>query len=68
MAVLALIPLLLGLWIIPNDSRDLRRENTDKRVDWLGCALITAAIFLLSFGLTSSGQVAKGWSEPCEFS
>ncbi|EIW66522.1 hypothetical protein TREMEDRAFT_70106 [Tremella mesenterica DSM 1558] len=63
-AGLAAIPCLLGLWIIPSDHRFLRAQAGDRRIDWLGGGLVTTAVFLLSFSITESGQVASGWKTP----
>ena len=40
-------------------------EN-DRRIDWVGGGLITAAICLFTFSLTDSGIAPKGWASPRE--
>ncbi|TXT04777.1 hypothetical protein VHUM_04045 [Vanrija humicola] len=58
---LTLIPLVLGLFVIPSD---LANQETDKRIDWLGGLLITAALCLFTFSITESGIAPNGWSTP----
>ncbi|WOO80487.1 Efflux pump terJ [Vanrija pseudolonga] len=59
---LALIPLILGLFVIPRDLA--KNQATDKRIDWLGGLLITAALCLFTFSITQSGIAPKGWGTP----
>ncbi|TXT07461.1 hypothetical protein VHUM_03181 [Vanrija humicola] len=59
---LAVIPLVLGLFVIPRDLA--KHQATDKRIDWLGGFLITAALCLFTFSITQSGIADKGWATP----
>ncbi|KAL1411914.1 hypothetical protein Q8F55_002900 [Vanrija albida] len=59
---LALIPLVLGLLVIPRDLA--RNQAADKRIDWLGGFLITAALCLFTFSITQSGIAPHGWRTP----
>lgn len=59
---IALIPLVLGFFVIPKDPQPDR--PIDKRVDWFGGFLITAALCLFTFSITESGISKKGWRTP----
>lgn len=63
---LALIPLILGAIVIPTVPRKVAadKESANRRIDWLGAFLITAALSLFSFSLTQSGLVENGWKQP----
>jgi hypothetical protein len=55
--------LLIGLWVIDKDEPSMEK---DKRVDWLGGALVTAGLVLIIFVL-SDGEVAPNkWATSCE--
>lgn len=44
---------------------DQPSQEVDKRVDWIGGALITIGLVLIVYVL-SDGEVAeKGWATPC---
>lgn len=59
---IALIPLVLGFFVILKDPQPDR--PIDKRVDWFGGFLITAALCLFTFSITESGISKKGWRTP----
>jgi MFS family permease len=59
---LALIPLIVGIWVLPKEPK--RTQPVDKRIDWLGGFLITAALCLFTFSITESGVAPKGWATP----
>ncbi|BEJ10858.1 hypothetical protein CspHIS471_0102800 [Cutaneotrichosporon sp. HIS471] len=65
LAGLCVIPLALGAWAIPADpKRPAHLPPADKRVDWLGGFLITAALCLFTFSITASGVAPAGWRTP----
>lgn len=65
LAGLCVIPLALGFWVIPKESkRPAHLAPIDKRVDWLGGFLITAALCLFTFSITQSGVAPRGWQTP----
>lgn len=59
---IALIPLVLGFFVIPKDPKP--EVPVDKRVDWLGGFLITAALCFFTFSITESGIAKSGWRTP----
>lgn len=59
---LALIPLIVGFWVLPKDPQ--RSGEVDRRIDWLGGFLITAALCLFTFSITESGVAPAGWKTP----
>ncbi|WVQ70376.1 uncharacterized protein L199_008603 [Kwoniella botswanensis] len=64
LAGLALIPIVAGTFVIPHDPPKMVTATTNRRVDWLGAFLITAALSLFSFAITQSGLVENGWGQP----
>lgn len=54
------IPLVLAILFFPKS----RPHPTDKKVDWIGAALITAAQILLGLGLTFPVANSRGWKAP----
>jgi hypothetical protein len=55
--------LLIGLFVIDKDEPSTAK---DKRVDWLGGALITVGLILIIFVL-SDGEIAPNkWATSCE--
>jgi len=57
--------LLIGLFVIDKDEPSTEK---DKRVDWLGGALITVGLVLIIFVL-SDGEIAPNkWATSCELS
>ena len=65
MAGASLIPMVIGVLVIPRETRRLRGEGKDRRIDWLGGFLVTSGTSLFMFGIVQSGVVAGGWSTPC---
>lgn len=50
--------------IVPKDKRD---KNADRRVDWIGAALITASLVCLLFVLAQGEVATDGWATGCEW-
>jgi len=46
---------------------DQPSEEEDKRVDWVGSALITAGLTLIIFVLSEAAIAPRGWRTPCEY-
>lgn len=59
-----MIPLVAGYFIVPLDRRN---PTVDRRIDWVGGFLCTAAICLFTFSLTESGIAEQGWASPREY-
>lgn len=66
LAGLSLFPVVGGVLSIPPEPS--RKDNGNRRVDWMGAFLITAGLSLFSLALTQSGLVEKGWRTPCKSS
>lgn len=62
---LAVIPIVIGLIVIPKDDSSLRNVDEDRRIDWIGGFIVTAGLCLFCFSLTESGIAEKGWATPC---
>ena len=45
---------------------DQPSEEKDKRVDWIGSALITCGLILIIFVLSDGAISPRGWRTPCE--
>lgn len=60
LAALAAVPAVLGMFLIPSEPK----RTVDKRIDWLGGFLITAALCLFTFSITESGIAPDGWKTP----
>lgn len=54
---------ILAYFIIPPDRPN---PSADKRIDWIGGVLITAALCLFTFSITESGHAEYGWRSPCK--
>ncbi|EMD33363.1 hypothetical protein CERSUDRAFT_142330 [Gelatoporia subvermispora B] len=50
-----------SFFTIPADQRS---QETDRRVDWLGAFLVTAALTLIIFALSDGTIAPKGWRTP----
>lgn len=61
----AVIPVVIGIFVIPRDTRDLKTD-VDRRIDWLGAGLVTVAVCLFTFSIAQSGVDERGWSAPCK--
>ncbi|WWD15702.1 hypothetical protein CI109_100124 [Kwoniella shandongensis] len=59
---LALFPLIVGWYVIPAEPPKV--HVTNRRVDWIGAAIITSGLALFCFSITQSGLVENGWKEP----
>jgi hypothetical protein len=67
-AGVSLIPLVIAIIAVPRNSGHEEHPTRDKRIDWLGAVLITAAMVLLLFCLAESGETPAGWRTPCRSS
>ncbi len=56
--------MILGFFIFEKDEPS---TEEDKRVDWIGAALITVGLVLIVFVLSDSPSARKGWKSPREF-
>jgi len=63
---IAVIPITIGLLVIPKDDPSLRKVDEDRRIDWIGGFIVTAGLCLFCFSLTESGIAEKGWATPCK--
>ncbi len=57
--------LVLGFFIIDEDEPS---TEEDKRVDWIGAALITCGLILIVFVLSDTPTAREGWRNPRESS
>ncbi len=57
--------MILGFFVFEEDEPS---TEEDKRVDWIGAALITVGLVLIVFVLSDSPVARKGWKNPREFS
>jgi hypothetical protein len=59
---LTVLSMIIGYFTIDPDHPS---EEVDKRVDWIGGALITIGLVLIIYVL-SAGEIAeRGWATPC---
>lgn len=56
--------MVLGFFVFEED--ELSTEE-DRRVDWIGGALITVGLILIVFVLSDLPTARKGWKSHCEF-
>lgn len=56
--------LVLAWFVVPRDPPRMPGAEADRRIDWVGGALVTAAICLFTFSLTESGIAKRGWASP----
>ena len=56
--------MILGFFVIEKDEPS---KEEDKRVDWIGAALVTAGLVLIVFVLSDTPTARKGWKNPREF-
>lgn len=54
----------MAWFVVPSDPPRTAGAEKDRRIDWIGGFLVTAAICLFTFSLTESGIAAKGWAAP----
>ncbi|WWC61212.1 uncharacterized protein I303_103792 [Kwoniella dejecticola CBS 10117] len=50
----------VSLWTIPSDIP----HSEDKRVDWIGAALVTVGLILLQFTISAGETASNGWKTP----
>lgn len=55
--------MLLGFFMFEEDEPS---AEEDKRVDWIGVALITVGLVLIVFVLSDLPTAPNGWKTPCE--
>ena len=58
---LCLAVVVLGICFVP---RDLRADDPDVSMDWLGMATIAPGLVLVVFALTDGGHAPDGWRTP----
>ncbi|KAI9464426.1 efflux transporter [Lactarius psammicola] len=58
---IALAFMILGFFVFEEDEPS---TEEDKRVDWIGAALITAGLVLIVFVLSDSPTAHRGWKNP----
>lgn len=56
--------MILGFFFFEEDEPS---TEVDKRVDWIGAALVTAGLILIVFVLSDAPTARNGWKNPCEF-
>jgi predicted MFS family arabinose efflux permease len=61
---IALAFMFLGFFVIEKDEPS---TEEDKRVDWIGAALVTAGLVLIVFVLSDTPTASRGWRNPREF-
>lgn len=66
--VFAGLAVLAGLAVFFAVPRDKFDSTADRRVDWLGAAMITVSLVMLLFALAQGEVASNGWSTPCEHS
>ena len=59
---LAALTFLTALFAI---DRDQPSAESDKHVDWVGAALVTAGLVLITFVLGQGELAPRGWRTPC---
>ena len=52
----------VGFFYIPPDQV----TTSDKRIDWVGAALVTVGLIFLQFVISDGQGAPQGWSTPCE--
>lgn len=57
---------LAGLAVFYVVPKDVRSKNRDKRVDWVGAAVITTSLVLLLFVLAQGEVASNQWKTGCE--
>ncbi|KAI5117894.1 hypothetical protein M0805_001551 [Coniferiporia weirii] len=60
-AGLSALVLIAGVFVI---DKDLPSEETDRRVDWIGVILVTAALVLITFVLGQGELAPQRWQTP----
>ena len=62
-AGMMVIAALAIFFTVPPDHID---EKLDRRVDWIGAAIITVALVLLTFVLAQGEVASNGWATACK--
>jgi len=44
-----------------------RNLDPDRRVDWVGAAVVTIGLVLLQFSVSYAQDAPQGWKTSCEF-
>jgi hypothetical protein len=60
-----LVPIIAGVFVLPSDPRRSDVVAQDRRLDYVGGLLATAATSLFLFSIVQSGIDEEGWSTPC---
>ena len=64
LAGVAAVNTAMAWFAAPHDPSRAQRGDVDRRIDWVGGVLVTAAICLFAFAFTDSGLTPKGWAAP----
>jgi hypothetical protein len=62
LAALAGFIAFVAIFYIPSDGYSV----ADKRIDWVGAALITVGLIFLQFVISDAPGASEGWKTPCE--
>ncbi len=54
----------LGFFVFDEDEPS---TEDDRRVDWVGAALVTVGLIFIVFVLSDSPTASKGWNNPREY-
>ncbi|EJD54859.1 putative efflux transporter [Auricularia subglabra TFB-10046 SS5] len=64
MTGLAILVFVLGLLSIDRDPPLSQKGSGDRTIDWVGAALVTVGLILLSFSLAQGESAPQGWRTP----
>lgn len=59
----ALVPCIGAYWAIPSTRPD---PNADKRIDFLGAALVTGGLVILLYAMTAGSTAPQGFKTSCK--
>jgi hypothetical protein len=62
LASLAFAIAIVAFFVIPTDVV----QTTDRRVDWVGAALVTVGLVFVQFGISDGETAPQGWKTSCE--
>ena len=57
---------LSGIAIFLVVPHDIRNPDVDRRVDWVGAAIVTTSLVFLLFVLAQGEVAPQGWKTGCE--
>lgn len=61
------VPVFIGGVLAIDEDLPSTEPEEQKRVDWLGAALVTSSLVLIQFVLGQGELAPKGWKTPCKF-